>query len=333
MSQPLRPLRRRRRRRAQAGFTLIEMMVSLVLFSFAIAGVLAVAVAMVNGFREQRLSVNTEAASRSAMDFMSDGLRGASPAVTTGVIYHPDPDGTCIDKAFNLINSPSQPDELQVVFAYGSVVTSSRAIYTGGTTLEVADASELSAGDSVLITDHAVGHLFKITGISTNELTGSITCSANIPTGGYKAGSIVVRALDVVFYIENLDNIPTLWMDPDPGALVSAAEPLAEGIEDMQIAVAMDTGTDGVSEIGVAAGDDEWIHNVAGETLPLTGAFRAVRITFIAQGIGKASGAVTTTGSSYRPAAEDRPVAASPDNYRRRVLTSIVEVRNLGGSP
>jgi prepilin-type N-terminal cleavage/methylation domain-containing protein len=41
------------KRSAQAGFTLIELMISLVLFSFVIAGVLAVAVSMSQGFRER----------------------------------------------------------------------------------------------------------------------------------------------------------------------------------------------------------------------------------------------------------------------------------------
>ena len=45
---------RRRGRRSQRGFTLIELMISLVLFSFAVAGVLSVAVSLANGLREHR---------------------------------------------------------------------------------------------------------------------------------------------------------------------------------------------------------------------------------------------------------------------------------------
>ena len=71
-------------------------MVSLVMFSFAIAGVLAVAVSMANGFREQRTGVGTEGAARAAMEFLSDAIRGASPGIQTGIIWPMD-DGDCAE--------------------------------------------------------------------------------------------------------------------------------------------------------------------------------------------------------------------------------------------
>ena len=47
----------------EQGFTLVELMVSLVIFSFAIAGVLAVAVSMTRAYREQRLVIASGAGS------------------------------------------------------------------------------------------------------------------------------------------------------------------------------------------------------------------------------------------------------------------------------
>ncbi len=66
-------------RREQAGFTLVELMISLVLFSFAVAGVLAVAVSMSQGFREQRAAVEAEGAVRVPLDFIGDAIRQSSP--------------------------------------------------------------------------------------------------------------------------------------------------------------------------------------------------------------------------------------------------------------
>ena len=69
-------------RDTQRGFTLIELMVSLVLFSFAVAGVLAVAVSMTQGFRENRMTNIEEQSARVPMDYLTDALRQASPGVT-----------------------------------------------------------------------------------------------------------------------------------------------------------------------------------------------------------------------------------------------------------
>src|SRR5712671_6050324 len=69
-------------RRSEAGFTLVELMISLVIFSFVIAGILSVAVAMTQGMREQRQAVLAESAVRVPMDFLVDALRQASPGVS-----------------------------------------------------------------------------------------------------------------------------------------------------------------------------------------------------------------------------------------------------------
>lgn len=330
----MRTMRRRRRRGSQAGFTLIELMISLVLFSFAVAGVLAVAVSMVNGFREQRLAFATEETARSAMNFMADALRGASPATTTGDISHT---VICGNGALRVVNSSSAPDELYAVFASGSVVTTSTtALIDTSSQITVINAAEIAVGDTVLVTNFAKGHLVTVTSKAGNVLNiSTIACKtgdAAFPTGGYAAGSVVVRAIRARFFVAPQDGISTLFMDPDAeGAL--APEPLAEGIEDMQIAIAIDQDGAGISSIGAAADDDDWVYNRAGDTVPLApipaGTIRAVRITLIASATGK----VTGVGTFLRPAAEDRPVSGVADNFRRRVLTSVIEVRNLGGSP
>ena len=51
--------------------------------------------------------------------------------------------------------------------------------------------------------------------------------------------------------------------------------------------------------------------------------------TLIARSIAESS----ATATSIRPDAEDRPGAATPDAFRRRILSTTVEVRNLKGSP
>jgi prepilin-type N-terminal cleavage/methylation domain-containing protein len=178
---------------AQAGFTLVELMISLVIFSFAIAGILSVAVAMTNGMREQRAAVQAETAVRVPMDFLSDALRQASPGVPLpkNLIDA----GTCTRGALTVSNAPGgtdgaftimpNSDVLDVIYAAGAVVTSTRTDYTTGTTsLTVNDASQLSDGDYIVITDFTYGHLVRIASKNANVLTLDAQCGGalNLPT-------------------------------------------------------------------------------------------------------------------------------------------------------
>jgi hypothetical protein len=119
-------------------------------------------------------------------------------------------------------------------------------------------------------------------------------------------------------------------MDPDSDnpSSTAAAEPMAEGIEDMQIALGIDSGTNGVSEVGSAANDDEWQYNVTGDSV-LTGTLRAIRVTLVSRANQPVTGGVTPY---KRPAVENR-TAGTADAYKRRVLRTMVEIRNTGVSP
>ena len=194
---------RRRNRRGQGGFTLIELMISLVMFSFAIAGILAVAVAMAAGFREQKQAIGAEGNSRAAMEFLADAIRGASPGLLGGNSATLEDisvaAGSCPVGPFLMTDNVGAPstDELTVVFAYGSVVTSSTTLYTPRfATITVVDGSQFTAGDHVLITNFGTGHLVRITTVTGNVLdldTGS-ACTISLATATYNPGSLVIRA-------------------------------------------------------------------------------------------------------------------------------------------
>lgn len=311
----------------QRGFTLIELMITLVMFSFVVAGVLAVAAALTQGFREQRSAMTAEEAVRVPLDFIADAIRQASPGVS-------DPSkivdaGTCAAGAITVTNSTSGPDTLDLVYASGGVVTTLRSTFTVGSTssFTVTDASQLAQGDYVLITDFGSGHVYKVTNVAgTTVSVASSSCTAY----SYSVGALVIRAQHARFTIATLDGNPVLMMDPDSTGS-AAAEPLAEGIEDMQIAIGIDAdGSNGVSEVGTAGGDDEWYYNHASDTAPSgSAAVRAIRITLIARTLDQLKAA---SASFQRPQAEDR-AASTSDRYRRRVLRAIVEVRNVGASP
>jgi hypothetical protein len=225
-------------------------------------------------------------------------------------------------------------------------VTSTQTQFTPGTstTVDVLDASQLAINDHIVITDTSQGHYYLITGIAGNTLTVSGACATQLPSGGaYGIGSLVIRAQHALFYIGLVDGVPTLMMNPTPTgvnttdiAAGGAGQPLAEGIEDLQVALAIDptnTSSTAITEIGAGAGDDDWLYNVASETTPaLTTSvtLRAVRVTMVARTTNQYIG---NTKSFVRPAAENHAASTTLDNYRRRVLRTIVEVRNIGESP
>ena len=60
------------------------------------------------------------------------------------------------------------------------------------------------------------------------------------------------------------------------------------------------------------------------------GTLHAIRVTLIAR---TTSGLVGNAKVFSRPGAEDRPASVTLDAYRRRLMRSIVEIRNLAGSP
>ncbi len=338
-----------RRIRSQRGFTLIELMISLVLFSLIIAGLLSVAVTMANGYRDQEVTIATEGSTRSAIDFLGEAVRGASPGVpiSTSIVNA----NTCAIGAFKIDATTNNvaavapmlntSDRLTLVFAAGSVVTSLTSSYAVGTTsVTVRDVTQFAVGDYILITNFDVGHMVRINTVTLGtspagtlalDAQGGGACTATIPSGGYGIGSTVVRALRATFSIGQIDGVPVLMMDADAEGTNFTDEPIAEGIEDLNIAVAIDSNGDGViSEIGAVADDDEWFFNVAGDTPPASlASIRAIRITLVARTSKEAQG----INSFKLGALEDRAANAATDNFRRRTLSTIVEIRNLGGSP
>ncbi|HTL39075.1 MAG TPA: PilW family protein [Kofleriaceae bacterium] len=344
----------------EKGFTLIELMISLVIFSFAIAGVLSVAVSITQGFREQRQAVQAEAAVRVPMDFILDSLRQAGPGVASPVNVQDIT--TCTSGAITVGNAPggtydsrniiAGTDTLDVIYATGAVATSTRDAYGANDAgpITVNDASQFSDGDYVVITDFTKAVFTRVSTVTGSDLTldgAASGCTVSWPTtactdcssagAGFNKGATVIRAQHAHFFIADLGDgsgVPALWMDPDAGGALDA-EPLAEGIEDMQIAVGIDAnGTNGVEEGATASTTDEWRYNISGDTAPVaTDIIRAARVTLIAR-TGALSGKQATSGPTLqRPAAEDHTAATSQDTYRRRVLRTIVELRNNGSSP
>lgn len=327
-----------RARQDQQGFTLVELMVSLALFSFAMAGVLAVAVSMTQASSEQKRAVNAMDAARAALDYIADAARQISPAVTTGSVqdvWTPCASANAMVTPIKVTETgtgtSASPDILDIVYATGGVATTTRTAYTSSsnTSLTLSDASQLVATDMLMLTDGSTGHIVKTTAV--NAASGVVTlsaptCTSLLSATGYPAGSLAVRAMRARFYVGTFDGVSNiLLLDPDGPDGPLTAEPLAENVEDFQVAVGYDADNSG----GVDA--NEWEYAAGAGAVTETN-LRALRLTIVVRDATAVTGGATT-GTYYRPAAENHSAATSPDNYRRRVLTTTVEIRNMGGSP
>jgi hypothetical protein len=313
-------------------------MVALALFGLLVSGVLSIAVSMGQGFREQRQVEETDTAVRAPMDYIIDALRQASPAVPSGSIFLSNGDSTCSTAAVTVTDNTAfnGTDALDVVYATGGVVTTLTSAYTGGTTtITVVDTTGISVGDSLVISNTTTGVVVFVTAVtSSTQLTlasQSACASGLLTTTPYASGAIVVRALRAHFSIgpdpQLGSNNPMLFVTPYTAAGPGSAQALSDNVEDLQIAWGIDTDN---NEIITSAAPNEW-QFALGNPGPLVGTTRALRITLIGRAPSPLFGD-PAPGSFNRPAAEDHAVG-SADSYRRRVLTSVAEIRNIVGSP
>jgi prepilin-type N-terminal cleavage/methylation domain-containing protein len=335
--------------RGQRGMTVIELMIAMVILSVVVAAAFSVSYSIMNSYREHRRSIGVERSARGAMSVLVDAVRNSSPAVPNGQIV--DLVGCELATAWHGIrvdNDSAGPDAIDLVYSKGGVVTSLRAPFSDSSNVMVVEDGEpggvpLVPGDQILVTDFATGHVMTIESIAQAGADWNLTlrngtpqtmCAAPPAPFTYPARAMVLRVQKARFFVGA--TAPVMMMDPDgtPGPVPLPEEAVAEGVEDLQIAIGVDlNGNGGIDpEVGAAGNDDEWFYNHPDDADPPpigTVPFRAIRLTVIARSTDDTSNVAT----SLRPGAEDRAAATVADVARRRSLSTIVELRNLEGSP
>jgi prepilin-type N-terminal cleavage/methylation domain-containing protein len=337
MKPPVAPVRD-----GERGMTLVELMIGMLILGVVVASAFSVAFAIMNGYREHRRAVAVERSARGAMAVLAEAVRNASPGVPTGNIT--DLVGCeTLWQGIGVDNSAVAPDALNVVYADGGVHSSLLLPFDQGSSeLRIEDGSLLAAGDHVLVTDFTTGHLVVVQTVTEAGANDWVVQLAGVASSlcvgvvsfSYEARATVLRVQRARFFIDDAGGVPALWMDRDQPAGGLEPEPIAEGIEDLQIAVGIDRDGDGrIGEDEALSGDDDdWVFNHPSDNPPApitTKPYRAVRLTVTARSLDDTSEAPV----SRRPAAEDRPEAADRDELRRRSLSTTVEIRNLEGSP
>ena len=378
-------------RSGEAGLTLVELMVTLVIAGLVTSSAFVFFAGQRRVYDAQMKVLGVQQNLWAAMDTVARFVRasgmgmvgcvnttdptptGATPPQTGLRAYTAGPPAQVIRLAPIWIQNGANgaPDAITVVFGAGTFGSFSD-VALGASVQRASDTvvtpagltSAFRAGEFALLLDTSglpVGPplndrgctLFQITGINAgaNSLLHASTSSWNPPgdvaglvpfdyVGGAapKAGIRDFGTLSWVrFSIDSTGASPQLMMQRLDGlAGPTTPQVLADGIEDLQIAYACDLvpaapagpdgvfteGTDGPSRLA-----DEWTYNVAGDAPPAACVRpQAVRLTIIARTtVGDDN--LANVAANAKPAVEDG-VAGGRDNFRHRVLTTMVSPRN-----
>ena len=281
------------------GVTLIELMVTVVISVIILAAVYTIFTSQHRSWVIRAQISEMQKNARTAMQFLAKDIRMAGFGMPeTAVNGFSDP----INPANNVTNGT---DEITVVSAYRQVSTLSANASRGASSITLqssADAAKFNTTtrrylylDGISEDDN-----YEVTSISGPQLT----LTPNL-TRDYSANCPVFLVKAITYRVDFTDpDHPSLIRDENTG---DRALLIAQDIEDLQLAYQDVSGN--------------WYNNP-----PSVDDILAVRINIIAR---TAREDPKWAGNGIRPAIEDHSVG-NPDGYRRRILTTVVEVRNMG---
>ena len=344
----------------QAGFTLIEVMVGMVVAVIVVAAAFTILTTTSKSLRANEQIVNTQQNARMAMEWLARDLKLAgfgNPGVPIGNcsngIVPSDQTATGVD---------SGPDSVQVL------VPTSRTSGSNRWTLKVPTTTAGTA--QITLQPGAVADMVS-SGLVANQSYVSLGGSATAQVTALDASTSTINvAIPAPLWFQQEDQVYLLQciryqvvLPPDAGNLCggnapcltrgvagvvtgpTAEAPIAEGVEDLQLAYACDGCVTAInSGIPDRIIDDQngsnsfdqadFLSNVPWTAAPLRpDKIQLVQIALVArqskndQGFGEINGAFV--GSLARTVTSDRTLPAD-SNHRRRVLVKTVETRNVG---
>ena len=337
---------------SQQGFTLVELMVAMVL-----AGIVVAAAFHINSTYQIALHRQTEITRMQqtlqvTKRMMSRLVRGAGGGMSDNIqtvcggLHKVGPFLLHNRNAFGATDTTNggtdnDPDWFEVVGVDQNRSSSTSSPYS--VTSHVKPTSEswkFRPGDLFLIQNDHGGCLLAVSGVTTHYVQHRATgtqlvrcynpggslqwCRNTLGTNTLPAGARLLNlsGSSAAFRIDDSNPKRPLLMMASGAAGGDPTrydwQPVAEGVEDMQIAVHLDT-----SDPPDAYGD-QWVNSrdlTAAETTKV----RAVRLTLVFRSTSEIPG----WHQGLRPGYEDRPAATSKDGYTRRVLSTVIKVRNI----
>mgnify|MGYP003393991698 CR=1 FL=1 len=340
------------------GFTLIEILVSLAILGIVLAGIYSVYNMQHKSYIVQEQVAEMQQNERIALQMITRDIRTAGLGLAckqSGIIFTEDANGNGALNNGEDING----DTLLTTFGDGQGFDGSDTIAlayyvfrpdnaVGGNsqtadnfnptaaTFHVIDATGFTAteGDNLVIIYNQNNPCNYATVAVTNvvEASGTLTHAVgkaieNLPGGagpGFSSGDRVRRLRTnegggiITYRIGNPDGYTLYRTIRTTGAPV--VQPLADNIEDLQIAYGFDINGNGVVELG------EWFNTPAGQDMTL---LREIRVTLVARTIRDDPEFNVGT----RPPVENHAPATNTTEakYRRRVLQTTIKLRNIDG--
>lgn len=320
------------------GFTLIELLIAIFLGMLVMSGGYMVFQSSNRATREQNLDNRMQDNARVAMDVLTRNFRRAGFLVN----FTSYPLNQRVDNQLSklvTVNSNAGPD--QVIIVGGTLTTIGslqKSVDSKEATLVLTPGSDMTKinvdATDPLKKNSVIGVGLTFSGVvdGKNNGTKTITLNTTVPTGatnmyypGVKLQDGVtdsnqtpapVRLLTATQYgIDSATNAahPVLQQTTQ-----GTTEPIAEDIEDLQIAYGVDRNNNRIIEAG------EWTYSPLANEIDK---IRLVRVTLVAR--TAQPDPLLVNVSQTIPAIEDRPARPVTDGYRRYILTRIIKTNNL----
>jgi hypothetical protein len=317
-------------------------MISMALFGLIAAGALSL---VMSGARMQAHSSRVDVAQtalRTAIDMITRDVVGASAGAKSGSItnydgtVHSTIDFTDYNNAAGTETwAPvAHTDRLDLWNVDGSAVAQANsALAAGATSIPFTYEQGVTGAFAYTTSPYASRvQISDLTNAWVVTLTGTPTTSlpvSSLPTT-FSGNPYVMPSRHVVYYVSKAFGEATTNIN---GSMLmmqvndSTAVPLAEGVEDMQIAYGFDNdGSGTLPDNGNST--DEWLYNAAGDSALsfVIGNLRSVRVTLVVKSTSVDSGQKLFSSPS-----EEDHVIGSPtlDGFVRRVLRTEIKVRNF----
>jgi len=253
------------------GFTVVELLVSMVIALVLMAGVMSVFISTSDSYRKLQGLASIQERGRIAIDMLQGsvqvaGYTGCRKDVTINNVLSNNAvyprnftfniQGFDATATANTWSPPMDPYVSSPLWNGGDVVTVRGPIGTGrgltaamanvNDTLAVPQKSPFISGDLIMVVDCQGGaDIFEKTnagGATVTTIAHAAGGRNSTPTLGsaYGAGAMAVRVATTSFFIRDNGGVRALWIQEDE----DAAQVLVEGVEAMQILYGVTTNTD-----------------------------------------------------------------------------------------
>lgn len=304
------------------GFTLIELLITMFLITMVMAASYVVFFGSSKATTMQTQDARMQDNARMAMDVITRSFMRAGFLINFPN-YPPGASINGLTTKLNVVNSSAGPDSVTIAGTTGATTTLTNSAAKDASQLRVVSAASFTAGTIIGIglTDTA-----RVTSVAGNVLnldtttdSGKLNIDYPGTTGfdGNPSNQEATRIVELTATTFSIDAVTDLRHP----VLLAGGNPLAEDIEDLQIAY----GVDRDNNMSIDA--TEWTN---APTVNEIDSIRLVRVTLVARAAQEDNSIKGPAGTRKVPAIEDRPERdVSSDGYRRYILTRIIKCRGM----